>query len=50
MKDTVHGYEYEKNKFVIITDEEIEHIPIKTSKTADLTLKNLLMFQNSGYR
>lgn len=35
-EDTVHGYEYEKNKFVVITDEEIERIPIKTSKSIDI--------------
>jgi DNA end-binding protein Ku len=35
-EDTVHGYEYEKNKFVVLTDEEIEHIPIKTSKSIDI--------------
>ncbi len=29
-------YEYEKGKFVIISDEEIEHIPIKTSKSIDI--------------
>lgn len=35
-EDTVHGYEYEKDKFVIVTNEEIEHIPIKTSKSIDI--------------
>ncbi len=35
-EDVVHGYEYEKGKFVIITDEEIERIPIKTSKNIEI--------------
>lgn len=35
-EDITHGYEYEKGKFVIITDEEIENIPIKTSKNIDI--------------
>ncbi len=35
-EDTVHGYEYEKDKYVVVTDEEIEHIPIKTSKSIDV--------------
>lgn len=35
-EDTVHGYEYEKDKFVVVTDDEIEHIPIKTSKSIDI--------------
>jgi DNA end-binding protein Ku len=34
--DTVHGYEYKKEKFVVVTDEEIEHIPITTSKSIDI--------------
>lgn len=35
-EDTVHSYEYEKDKFVVITDEEIERIPLKTSKSIDI--------------
>lgn len=35
-EDTVHGYEYEKGKFVVITEEEMEHIPVKTSKSIDI--------------
>ncbi len=35
-EDTTHGYEYEKGKFVVISDEEIEHIPVKTSKSIDI--------------
>lgn len=35
-EDVVHGYEYEKGKFVIITDEEIDRIPIKTSKNIEI--------------
>jgi len=35
-EDTIHGYEYEKGKFVVISDDEIEHIPVKTSKSIDI--------------
>ena len=35
-EDTVHSYEYEKDKYVVVTDEEIERIPIKTSKSIDV--------------
>lgn len=35
-EDTAHGYEYEKGKFVVISDEEIEHIPAKTAKSIDI--------------
>lgn len=35
-EDTTHGYEYEKGKFVVISDEEIEHIPVKSSKSIDI--------------
>lgn len=35
-EDTVHGYEYEKNKFVIVTDEEMENLPLKSSKSIDI--------------
>ncbi len=35
-EDTIHGYEYEKGKFVVISDEEIEHIPVRTSKSIDI--------------
>jgi len=35
-EDTTHGYEYEKDKFVVVTDEEIENIPVKTSKSIDI--------------
>lgn len=42
-EDTVHGYEYEKGKFVVITEEEMEHIPVKTSKSIDI-----LRFINPG--
>ncbi|GAB4415537.1 MAG: Ku protein [Thermodesulfovibrionales bacterium] len=35
-EDTIHGYEYEKGKFVVIADEEIERIPSRTSKSIDI--------------
>jgi DNA end-binding protein Ku len=35
-EDTVHGYEYEKGKFVVVTDEEIEDLPVETSKSIDV--------------
>jgi DNA end-binding protein Ku len=31
-EDVVRGYEYEPGRFVIITDEEIENLPIKSAK------------------
>lgn len=36
-EDTVHGYEYEKGKFVVLTGEEMENIPVKTSKSIVLS-------------
>jgi DNA end-binding protein Ku len=35
-EDIVHGYEYEKGKFVVIKDEELERIPVTTSKSIDI--------------
>jgi DNA end-binding protein Ku len=35
-EDIVHGYEYEKDKFVVIKDEELERIPATTSKSIDI--------------
>ncbi len=35
-EDTVRGYEYEKGKFVVITNEEMENITVKTSKGIDI--------------
>ena len=32
-EDTVRGYEYEDNKFVIISDEDLETIPVASTKT-----------------
>lgn len=36
-EDTVHGYEYEKGKFVVLTGEEMENVPVKTSKSIVLS-------------
>lgn len=35
-EDIVHGYEYEKGKYVVVTDEELEQIPVETSKSIDI--------------
>jgi DNA end-binding protein Ku len=35
-EDIVRGYEYEPDKFVIITNEDIESIPIKTARYIDI--------------
>lgn len=34
--DTVRGYEYEDNKFVIIKDEDLEAIPVESTKTIEI--------------
>ncbi|MGF7184082.1 DNA end-binding protein Ku [Desulfitispora alkaliphila] len=34
--DTVKGYEYEENKFVIIDDEDLENIPVESTKTVEI--------------
>lgn len=35
-EDIVKGYEYDEGRFVIINDEDLEHIPDKTTKTIDI--------------
>ncbi|MGI5908683.1 MAG: Ku protein [Christensenellales bacterium] len=35
-EDIVRGYEYEPGKFVILTDEEIEAVPIRTARYIDI--------------
>lgn len=35
-EETVHGYEYEKGKFVIVTEKDREKIPLKTTKSIDI--------------
>jgi DNA end-binding protein Ku len=35
-EETVHGYEYEKGKYVVVTDEDIEGMPVRTSKSIDI--------------
>ena len=34
--DLVKGYEYEKDKYIIVTDEEFEKLPIKSKKTISI--------------
>jgi len=34
--DLVKGYEYEKDKYVIVTDEDFEKLPIKSKKTISI--------------
>lgn len=35
-EEAVHGYEYEKDKYVVVTDEDIERLPVETSKSIDI--------------
>lgn len=35
-EDTVRGYEYQDNKFVILNDEDFDNIPVKSTKTIDI--------------
>lgn len=35
-QETVRGYEYEEGKYVVIRDEDLENIPVKTTKTIDI--------------
>ncbi|GAB4388801.1 MAG: Ku protein [Thermodesulfovibrionales bacterium] len=35
-EDTVHGYEYEKGRFVVVTAEEMEALPVTTSKNIEV--------------
>ena len=35
-EETVHGYEYEKGRFVVVTDEELEGLSVKRSKTIEI--------------
>lgn len=35
-EDAVHGYEYEKGRYVVVTDEELEELPVRTSKSIDV--------------
>lgn len=34
--DALRGYEYEKGKFVIITDEDLQNVPLRTMKTIEI--------------
>ncbi|MFW5976732.1 MAG: Ku protein [Bacillota bacterium] len=34
--EIVKGYEYEKNKFVILDDEDFDNIPVKSTRTIDI--------------
>ncbi len=35
-KDTVKGYEYAKNQYALLTDNDLEKIPLKTSHTIEI--------------
>jgi DNA end-binding protein Ku len=35
--DTVRGFEYAKGKYLPITDEELDHLPVKTIHTVDIS-------------
>lgn len=34
--ELVKGYEYEKNKFVVLKDEDFDNLPVKSTKTIDI--------------
>jgi DNA end-binding protein Ku len=36
--DTVRGYEYAKNQYVVITDEDMESVPLKTVRSIEIEL------------
>lgn len=36
-EDAVHGYEFEKGKFVVVTDDDLESLPQKKSKSISIT-------------
>ena len=36
-EEIVKGYEYEKGKYVLVSDEEIEHVKLESKKTLELT-------------
>lgn len=35
-EETVRGYQYEKGRFVILTEEDLENIPLATTRTIDI--------------
>lgn len=55
MEEIVKGYEYEKGKYVIIKDEDLENIPLETSRTVgiidfvDLADVDPVYFEKSYY-
>ncbi len=36
LEDIVHGYEYQKEKFVLLTDQELASVPIKSARSIDM--------------
>jgi DNA end-binding protein Ku len=36
MEEVVRGYEYEKNKYVVLQEEEFDNLPVMTTRTIDL--------------
>src|SRR5882672_9267608 len=54
--DVVRGYEYEKGNFVELTDEDLEKLPLRSSKAIDITgfikddeLPGALYYQSAYY-
>jgi DNA end-binding protein Ku len=54
--DVVRGYEYEKGSYVILTDEDLEKLPLKSSRSIDIAgfvkseeLPGELYYQNAYY-
>src|SRR5436190_21413531 len=35
--DVIRGYEYEKGKYVVLEDEDLEKLPLKSSKAIDIS-------------
>lgn len=54
-KDIIKGYEYEKDKYVVMTDEELERIKTKKDKTihiiqfAKMAEVNMIYYDNNYY-
>ncbi len=54
-KDIIKGYEYEKDKYVVMTDEELEKIKTKKDKTihiiqfAKMSKVNMIYYEKDYY-
>ena len=41
--DTVKGYEYAPGEYVVITDEDLEKVPLKTVRSIEIVMERLLV-------